>query len=357
MIKARGLTILALAMAFLVCLSSCGDSKRKQFEKGLESLAGNINKAFVHQREITVALALRIEKLYADKALFDLDERSLAKVVGGSFSFFNGQYLNHREDEGLSMTLFDATGGFTNVGRSLKEEAVLLGRLGPDMEADFHSRPYFADIAVFALRSKDEFIAMNYPFLDYASLIPNPAQIHAALGKDFGNFPFISPVLKLNNPAGGQVWPKDIYVAMAGEGILFDCWAPVYSSEKPDELLAVADINLNIEKFGRELFRGIEGIFLLATPSGNIAGASEPAISELALLIPSFYYLKQMHLPKGLGDAFKLSSYGEEGIVSLGKRIAAGESEFRVKIKGTNYLAFTRDIPEVGWKLIGLIKI
>ena len=345
--------LLAISIAGIAFCASCGDSRSQKFAVELAELAGAFDAEFIAVRHDNESLAESVRRAYADKSAKTPPFESLLVEKGGNLTFSNKQYFAYKDNGGPSIVSMDGRGGFSDIGADLKNTVARGLALTEGFKEIVQRRDYcklFVGIA-----GKDYFTAFGYPYGDWGSMIPDPEVIHGALGGDFRSFPFYAPVTAKNDPERKALWSPDVFVSM-DVGVLFESIAPVYLEASDPEIFADTTIDIFIDKFNEKHLLNDRKLLLLASPNGTIAGASKTAIETLRILLPTFDYLKQLSSTQGLGDRFGFGAYEDAGLRTVGEKLAKGESTFETEIGNTKYAVFVERIPEVGFRLVGLIK-
>ena len=73
--------------------------------------------------------------------------------------------------------------------------------------------------------------------------------------------------------------------------------------------------------------------------------------------VSDFYYIDQIEKDERMPENFQLTSpKNPQFVQELGRKVLDGETDFDITVKDTTYTVLVEDIPEVNFKLIGLVK-
>ncbi len=329
--------LLILFILLMFYQAAC-TNKIMKLRDEVNTIAYGLNQEFTALQEAVLKNDQFVENLFKNQSGYKLEIEYMDVAEGGRYKYFdNIQYYNP-VDDGNPVVL--AT-GFVPVDDTVKRKIKLLEYAFPSL---ISTKDESISITTTWIQTKDS-IAVGYPFMDIIS------QVQARL--DLSSTLWYQLVVEDVNPQRDPVWVQEPFIGIVGQGWLMTCVSPIYHDNSM-EGIATADMVLDpvINKY----LSNSSQILLLISAETILVGASGLAKKILnPQLLESPFYLKQGDSIQFAGSDLKLVNSKIEGFKELGE-LVKGKNEFSILIENTKYSVIVKEIPEVGFFLIGLCR-
>lgn len=336
-------------ISILIFFISCGGNHLELLKNKVSQKSEEINNAFKKAKSLALENKKILDSAFTNMDKYDLDIEKMDVKNGGLFEWFNDYVYYQTKDDGKGAAfyyLFDENVGNDEKIKASCKKILLLKTIADELIEGDKDYKYGEALHVFT----SDFIQSTYPYWEVLSTIAPkglPSNIAYA-------FPFFAIAAPEQNPEKKAMWPEDAFVGMAGEGWLCSISVPIYSNNGT-KFEGVTAKDVEIFKI-RNIIVNEDDILLFLGSGTSILGLTDNAKTALDLKdLADFDYVEKMNKNEFVAEEYILTSEEQTPeIRELGNKIKAGEEEFTVNIKGTQYTAVVSKIDEVGFFLVGL---